>query len=324
MSEDQILTQEEIDALLDRADSVAGGGRVVGPHDSQPYDIFNPTMAGTPSLPDLSTFSDRLIRAWARALSRLLPLPPDLSLFQPPEEVKGEDLKSLLVEPIAVGRMRLHGMEEACLIAMDQRLVSAMTGLVFGGDGSVPAALPGQFSHTEQRLASRLVEAIAPELGRLLGGTADGTVVDGLETSVTGIDPRSRYALMTFQVQAGEGSGSLRLAMDPALTSRLNGHSPDPQAGQGWHNHLLESATRARVRLHGRVAEVELTIGDLLSMRPGDFIPLDIDRQVVLCVGQQPVLCGELGVSESQNAVHITGPAIHQDSTESQRGGKNP
>jgi flagellar motor switch protein FliM len=68
--------------------------------------------------------------------------------------------------------------------------------------------------------------------------------------------------------------------------------------------HLNETVFDVR----GVLTEVEITIGDLVRLKPGDVIPIDPPGGVRLCVGDRPLFVGRFGLSRGRHSVKIAGP----------------
>jgi flagellar motor switch protein FliM len=68
---------------------------------------------------------------------------------------------------------------------------------------------------------------------------------------------------------------------------------------------LKEQIKDAEIEIGSVLAKPQLTLGQLLNLKPGDVIPIDMPRSVDLCVDNLPIFSGSFGVSNGQNAVKI-------------------
>ena len=72
-----------------------------------------------------------------------------------------------------------------------------------------------------------------------------------------------------------------------------------------WPTSLRNEVKATVVELEATLVETEITVGELLSMKPGDVIPIDLPRAVSACVDGVPVFTGQFGVSRGNNALKV-------------------
>jgi flagellar motor switch protein FliM len=51
--------------------------------------------------------------------------------------------------------------------------------------------------------------------------------------------------------------------------------------------------------------EAHVTMRELLQMKPGDILPIEMPKTAVLCSGKRPLLRGKFGLSRGYNAVSV-------------------
>jgi flagellar motor switch protein FliM len=51
--------------------------------------------------------------------------------------------------------------------------------------------------------------------------------------------------------------------------------------------------------------ETEVSMRELLQMKPGDILPIEMPKTAVLCSGARPLLRGKFGLSRGYNAVSV-------------------
>ena len=57
----------------------------------------------------------------------------------------------------------------------------------------------------------------------------------------------------------------------------------------------------------------ELSFKDILKLKPGDVIPLDVAEELTLFAEGVPILKGTFGASNGKNSLKITGKARRQN-----------
>ena len=75
---------------------------------------------------------------------------------------------------------------------------------------------------------------------------------------------------------------------------------------QRWLHALQDEIQLADVEISSVLAEKTLSIRQLLDMRPGDILPIDLPEIVVLNVEDIPLFRGRFGVANGSNAIKIT------------------
>jgi flagellar motor switch protein FliM len=59
------------------------------------------------------------------------------------------------------------------------------------------------------------------------------------------------------------------------------------------------------VALTARIARTQVTLEQLVNLKPGDIVPCDFDGRVTVYAEDVPILRGAFGVSHGQQAVKI-------------------
>jgi flagellar motor switch protein FliM len=72
-----------------------------------------------------------------------------------------------------------------------------------------------------------------------------------------------------------------------------------------WISALREEVNVAEVELESTLTQVQLSLRDILHMKPGDVIPIDMPEFVTLRAEHVPVFRGQLGVSNENLAIKI-------------------
>ncbi len=315
MSASEILSQEEIDALLDKADSVASqSGKGSGSQlrdEVEPYDIFRPDP-GSRGMPDLQSLPEDLARGIDRGLEPPLGDRVKVRLAAEPDMQPFGDYVKSIATPCAIGVGAIDKLADPVLLILDAQAVRSLVDVLFGGDGNCGDARAPELTGTELRVATRVLKRI----GQILAGIVDPQAsylwrrVETNASSALGPPARAQIASLSYELGLGGGLrvGLLREDLEQICGSGrfMDGAAPD-EASFG--QRLVANTTGAPLEVHARVAELQLSVRDLLGLSPGDFIPADISRNVVLHVDSCPILHGVLGISGSMNAVHISGPA---------------
>lgn len=304
MSGAEVLTPEEISTLLD-GERGAEGPRADS-SEPVPLDLFKKRSGAALGVPNLDPLPEKL----SRALSQLLALSMNgasAEIEADPSLVEFDEFVRGLSQPGGFMMTGAAPLADQVILAVDAAAAGAAVSLLFGGGGDA-ARPPGRdFSMTELRIATRLLEAARAALLSCLGvnpGTLSET--DRLETEPSSLDlvqPHELVAVLTFVLRLGDGTGRLTLALPAGAVGALD--QDEPEAADPWRARLVEATSHARIGLRVRIAQFDMCISDLMALKAGDFIPVELTREVTVLADGQALFDGELGVSGSHKAVHI-------------------
>ena len=94
----------------------------------------------------------------------------------------------------------------------------------------------------------------------------------------------------------------LREVLDAGLQSDRS------DVDERWMRALREEMKEAQVEISSQLTEAELTVKELLALRPGDVIPIEMPDHVLLRAEEIPVFRAHLGVSEGNVALQVVEP----------------
>ncbi|MGH7186540.1 MAG: flagellar motor switch protein FliM, partial [Pseudomonadota bacterium] len=186
----------------------------------------------------------------------------------------------------------------------------------FGGVGKFHTRIEGRdFSATEQRIILRLVEAIVAEYKKAWAG------VYPLELEYQRSEMQPQFANIampseivvssSFTFEFGDSSGTMHLCIPYAtlepirevLYSSVQGDAAEPD--RRWITLLKSEIQAAEVALVAELAKADATVEQLLALKAGDFIELDIEPVIQAKVDGVPVFDCHYGTSSGHYAIKI-------------------
>ena len=217
---------------------------------------------------------------------------------------------------MSLSLFRVRPVKGMMMIAIDPAFITNMVDAFYGGTGSGLAAKGGEFTPSEQRLQKRLITAIADVLTRSWGETHP--LQFEFATHETNADfanmvrPDEAVVAQSFTIKAGM-SRSTRieilypLAMLQPIEDAIASRS---QAGAGaddheWKNKLLGALDNVALPVRSVLARPEMTVAQLLALKPGDVIPITLSQTVPLLVGNRRFAEGTIGEQEGRAAMMI-------------------
>jgi len=311
---DEILTPEEIEALLGELPERSSGPSGAAGRMIQEYDLTRPTRMGHSQVDRVSQLHGAIAGPLGERLGKLLDLPTQVDLAAV-EQLRVDDFLKSLPDRTPVYGMGDENVGVTGLIAADPTFLASAIDRMLGGLGDAEPA-PREMTPTELALTENLMgpllmaisEAwaeVQPMRFQMLskpGEPRPGEDLDG-DAPVLGI---------TFLIGGSGPTGSVRYCLATKnLEAQLSGESsqkllaaPEPTGDPRVARILREvGLTLSCVLGHARVP-----LSELSEMSPGDVIPLErsIDQPLdILCAGRLKFR-GYAGHRRGRLAVSIT------------------
>ena len=120
--------------------------------------------------------------------------------------------------------------------------------------------------------------------------------------------------LIGFDITAGEFRGQLQLALPlAALESHRERFAPprrSAETGPGWEPYFRRELRAVPLELTGVLCTRDYALADLLALRVGSVLPLEMPADVELLVEGEPFARGSYGSHEGRKAIKITRLAL--------------
>lgn len=312
----QFLSQDEVDALLEgvtgesqHPDQDAQEGQV------RVYDLASQERIVRGRMPTLEIVNERFARNFRIGLFNFMRRSPEVSIGPVKVQKYSAFLRNIVV-PTNINVMQLRPLRGNSLIICDPKLVFCIIDNLFGGTGRFQTRIEGRdFSPTEQRIILRLVEVVCEEYKKAWNGIYPLSLEysrSEMHTQFANIaTPSEIVVTTTFTVEIGESSGEMHFCvpystLEPirdVLYSSLQGDQQE--ADRRWVKMLTHQVQAAEVDLVAELAHAQATVGELRSMKAGDFIELKLDDLLQVKVDGVPVFDCQYGTLNGHYAVKI-------------------
>jgi flagellar motor switch protein FliM len=321
-----LLSQEEIDALLDGVDggTVATGGDEPPPPDAVlSYDFTQQDRIVRGRLPTLEMVNDRFARFFRSGLFSVLRKTCELSVLGV-RMMKFSEYVHGLVVPTSLNLVRVKPLRGTALAVLEPRLVFTVIDNFFGGDGRYHARIEGRdFTPTENRviqivlaeLFTAMVEAWTPVMP--LEFEFMNSEINPQFANI--VSPTETVVVSRFHVELDGGGGEIHMTLpysmiEPIRTLLDAGVQSDRvERDERWIASLHEEVMDAEVGLSVLLGETQISIGDFLSLRPGDVIPLQVPELATVFAEDVPIFRGRYGQIDGRSAVRFQTPAGRRD-----------
>ena len=313
----QILSQDEVDALLqgitgesqklEQEDAPTGGVRL--------YDLSSQERIVRGRMPTMEIINERFARNIRIGLFNLIRKSPEVSIGGIKVQKYSAFLREIVV-PTNFNIVQVRPLRGSGLIVCDPNIVFAIIDALFGGAGKFHTRIEGRdFSATEQRVIQRLVECITTEYKRAWQGIYPLELDyqrSEMQPQFANIATPSEIVVATsFTLEIGESSGAVHFCipystLEPirdVLYSSMQGDLAEPD--HRWVNLLKEQIKSAEVELVAELGTAPATVEQLLALKPGDFIEIDLKPMVQAKVDGVPVFDCHYGTSDGKYAIKI-------------------
>lgn len=311
MADQDVLTQQEIDALLEQA-----------PEAEQPEDQISwseyklgwESYRGPIGLVALGVVAERFSTVLSEAIEELFGCEVRVGGIGRDQQ-SFEKLSEAAPEQTASTVFRLAPMPGLSLLVLEGDLIHRLVDHYFSGPGEVPiAARP--FSPSEQRqaerLSTRLLEGFSGCWDNLLNVSARVEGTGSKLSLMNQLAGDEQLLALSFVLEHENWQSKLWVALSArgvsAFQDQLSQAPPDqdPKRRRRWFKNLAASVLSADVPLRCQIATAELTLRDIVALSAGDVVPADVPEHHRVYVGPVAVMNGSLGESRGRLALEVT------------------
>lgn len=328
MATNDLLSQDEIDALLsgvDSGDIATDGDDAIAPGGTRSYDFASQDRIVRGRMPTLEMINERFARNLRHQLFNMLRRSPVISVEGIQMVKFGEYVHSLLM-PSNLNVIRIKPLRGSALLVCNPKLVFSLVDCFFGGDGRFHTKIEGRdFTGTEMRIVRKLVDMCFASL------TEAWEPVMPLQFEYVGAEINPHFAnivtpsevvvVSTFHIDLEGGAGYLHVTMPYSMLEPIKdlldaGIQSDVAERDGRWSHLLQDEMRlAQVEVGTVLATADLTMREVLAFRPGDVLAIDMPDELTACVEEVPIFRARYGVSRGNYALKVTEMLRHSDLT---------
>ena len=316
MSQD-FLSQEEVDALLK---GVTGEVDEVAEEETdssgiRTYNIATQERIVRGRMPTLELINERFARLLRIGLFNFLRRSAEISVG-PVRVIKYSEFIRNMPVPTNLNLMKINPLRGTSLFIFDPNLVFLIVDNLFGGDGRFHSRVEGRdFTPTEQRIIQRLLEVAFLEYEKSWAPVFKiqlEYIRAEMNTQFANIaTPNEVVVATTFTIDLGNNSGEFHICMpysmiEPIrdiLSSSMQGDQME--ADMRWVKLLSQEIQQAEVELVANLTEVPVTLGQIVNMKKGDILSVDIPEAIIAQIEGVPVLECKFGVLNGQYALKV-------------------
>ena len=316
MLKEEFLSQEEIDALLKGVSDEADDEPVEdAPTGIRSYNLGSQERIVRGRMPTLEIINERFARNWRIGLFNFMRRNAEISVGPVKVQKYSEFIRNLVV-PTSLNLVHVKPLRGTALFVFDPNLIFLVVDNLFGGDGRFHMRVEGRdFTDVEQRIIQRMLQLVFEhyakawqpvypidfEFLRMEMHTEFANVATPNEVVVT----------TSFSIELGSNGGDVHICMpytmiEPIrdrLTSAIQGEALE--VDKRWLRLLSQQVQTAEVELIADLATAKVQVSDILNMKAGDVIPLELDDSVTAKVDGVPVMECSYGTFNGQYALRV-------------------
>ena len=240
---------------------------------------------------------------------------PEVSIG-PVKVQKYSDFLRNIVVPTNINLVSVKPLRGSGLIICEPQLVFTVIDSLFGGSGRFQSRIEGRdFSPTENRIILRIVEVICEEYAKSWSGVYP-LVLEYQRSEMqpqfaTIATPSEIVVTTSFAIEIGEAGGQVHLCipystLEPIRDTLFSSIRGDAQVSdRRWVNLLTQQIQTAEVEVAANLAHADATVADLMGLKVGDFIELDLDKTLIANIDNVPVFECRYGVSNGRYAIRV-------------------
>ncbi|AAQ60797.1 flagellar motor switch protein FliM [Chromobacterium violaceum] len=313
---DDILSQEEVDALLrgvSGEDEDDDGGQ-----DAQGvrgYDIGRQERIVRGRMPTLEIINERFARNLRIGLFNFLRRNAEISVGPVRVQKYSEFIRNLVV-PTNLNLVHVKPLRGTGLLIFDPDLVFLIVDNLFGSDGRYHVRVEGRdFTPTEQRIIHRLLEVVFTECQKAWEPVYPIEFVylrSEMNTQFANIaTPTEVVVAMTFHIELGAGGGDFHICLPYSMVEPIRDllsstmQADRTEVDNRWVNLMTHQVQAAEVELVASLAHAKVTLGQILNLKNGDVVMIEIPERVEADVSGIPVFEASYGTVQGRYALKV-------------------
>lgn len=320
MAEVVELSQEEIDALIaqmggEAADVLTKAGKQKEADVSPLLTAAAEEKVNTGRLPAIDIINDRFTTNLRFGLFNYVRRGINVSV-DPAHMIKYRDFIGNLSVPNNINVMRAHPLEGLMLIVIDPTLIMTTIDNLFGGGGKKAARIEGrEFSMLERKVIDAILKIIQETYAQAWSAyypLSFEFLRSEVNTQYVNVAAMGEPVIVSeFGVRIGNEGGTIHVCIPFATLTPIRDviytyRNPENEhAYKRWHSQFREEFESVEVELSVPLTSVDVDLSQLMQLKKGDVIPVDIPDSLNLEVENLPMFSCRFGRKQENYAVRV-------------------
>src|SRR5574340_374926 len=314
----EFLSQDEVDSLLKGVTGETDDDldhQETAPGEVRAYNLASQERIVRGRMPTMEIINARFARLFRIGLFNLIRRTPEISVG-PVRVLKfGEFIRNLHV-PTNLNLIQAKPLRGNGLFIFDPNLACLVVDNMFGGDGRFHTRVEGrEFTQTEQRIIQKLLGVVFETYGK------SWEAVQPLEFEFVRSEMNPQFAniatpnevviVTTFDIELGGNGGAFHVCMPYSMLEPVKDLLYSTMQGEHlavdkrWLQLLSKQVQSANIELIATLGQADMTFEQVLKMRSGDIIPLEVGENITASVDGVPVMECKYGAFNNQYALKV-------------------
>ena len=211
--------------------------------------------------------------------------------------------------------VRVQPLRGMALFVLEAKLVFKLVDNFFGGDGHHAKIEGREFTPTELRVVQMLLEQAFKDLEEAWKPLFEmkfdcvGSEVNPAMANI--VSPSEAVIVSSFHIELDGGGGDMHITMPYSMIEPIkdildSGMTGDVhEVDERWIKALRRDILRASVDLECTVVEKKMSLRDIIDLKQGDVIPVDIPETLTLRANGVPIYKTRMGTSRGNLGLEI-------------------
>ena len=311
------LSQDEVDALLkgvtgetDEPETQDDGG-----DGARAYNLGTQERIVRGRMPTLELINERFARYLRIGLFNYMHRTTEISVGPIRVQKYSEFIRNLVV-PTNLNLVMAKPLRGTALFVFDPNLVFLVVDNMFGGDGRFHTRVEGRdFTGTEQRIIQGMLRVVFSEYARSWKPVYDmhfEYIRSEMNSQFANIATPSEIVISTtFSLEFGGTAADMHICFPYSMVEPIRDllyssmQSDQLSTDRRWIIMLRKQLKDAEVEIAAQLTTTSVTLGQILKMKTGDIIPVNIPEVITANVDDIPLMECRYGQQGGQYALKI-------------------
>lgn len=322
---DQLLSQEEIDALL----SGLSDGDIESPSpeveaipekkvEASSFDFVRYTKGKKENLPALGFIFDRFSKSFRDALA--LYIEKDVSVeYNPVQYIEYQEFIKTLPLPTNMNVVITENLKGFFIVIFDAKLIFAVLETIFGSNSvTIPKIEGREFTRIEFNVIKKLIEdVIAVEMEKAWSPVYEirckYSRSEMNPNYITMVSKEETVSICDFTIEVGDISGWMKVCIPYGILETIKNYlistpsREDMDMRQKWFNQLRERIYAVPLDLKAVLGRKTMSLKDFLNVSEDYVIIVDrhVDDPIDVEVYDKTKFRGKLGIFKGNKAIRV-------------------
>ena len=311
------LSQDEVDALLKGVTGESDEPEAAEDDGSGPrlYNLGTQERIVRGRMPTLELINERFARYLRIGLFNYMHRTTEISVGPIRVQKYSEFIRNLVV-PTNLNLVAAKPLRGTSLFVIDPNLVFLVVDNMFGGDGRFHTRVEGRdFTSTEQRIIQGLLRVIFSEYARSWKPVYEMSfdyIRSEMNSQFANIATPSEIVISTtFSLEFGGTAADMHICFPYSMIEPIRDllyssmQSDQLSVDHRWTVMLRKQLKDAEVEIAAHLGSATVTLGEILKMKAGDIIPIEIGDTIMARVDDIPLMECRYGKQGAQYAIKI-------------------